>query len=277
MSDEKEMTFLDHLEELRWHIIRSAVAILLFTIVAFVLAPWVFNNIVFAPAKPDFVFYHWMCSLGKLTGNEATLCVNEIPFKIQSRYMTGQFMMHITASLVLGLVIAFPYVAWEIWRFVKPGLLKTERRYARGAVFFVSLLFFVGVAFGYFIMSPVAVYFLSTYSISDFIVNEFDITSYVSTLVTLVLGSGLLFQLPVVVYFLTRVGLLSPQFMRQHRKYAIVIILIIAAIVTPPDPFSQTLIAIPLFLLYEVSILISAYVVRQKKRAGTLETETRPS
>lgn len=267
------MTFLDHLEELRWHIIRAAFAVLIFTVVAFALAPWVFNHIVFAPARPDFVFYDWMCSLGKLTGNEETLCVKEIPFKIQSRYMTGQFVMHITASLVLGLVIAFPYVAWEIWRFVKPGLLKNERRYARGAVFFISLLFFMGVTFGYFIMSPVAVYFLSTYSISDLIVNEFDITSYVSTIVTLVLGSGLLFQLPVVVYFLTRVGLLTPVFMRQNRKFAIVIILIIAAIVTPPDPFSQTMIAIPLFLLYEVSILISAYVIRQKKKQEAMETE----
>ncbi len=273
MSEEKEMTFLDHLEELRWHIIRAAFAVLIFTVVAFVLAPWVFNHIVFAPARPDFVFYDWMCSLGKLTGNEETLCVKEIPFKIQSRYMTGQFVMHITASLVLGLVIAFPYVAWEIWRFVKPGLLKNERRYARGAVFFISLLFFMGVTFGYFIMSPVAVYFLSTYSISDLIVNEFDITSYVSTIVTLVLGSGLLFQLPVVVYFLTRVGMLTPAFMRQNRKYAIVIILIIAAIVTPPDPFSQTMIAIPLFLLYEISILISAYVIRQKKKQEAIEAQ----
>lgn len=271
MSEEKEMTFLDHLEELRWHIIRSVFAILIFTIAAFVMAPWVFNNIIFAPARPDFIFYDWMCSLGKLTGNEETLCVKEIPFKIQSRYMTGQFMMHITASLVMGLVIAFPYVAWEIWRFVKPGLLKNERRYARGAVFYISLLFFTGVTFGYFIMSPVAVYFLSTYSISDLIVNEFDITSYVSTIVTLVLGSGLLFQLPVVVYFLTRVGLLTPEFMRSNRKFAIIIILVIAAIVTPPDPFSQTLIAIPLFLLYEISILISAYVVRQNRKREAAE------
>ncbi len=273
MSDEKEMTFLDHLEELRWHIIRSVIAILIFTVVAFIMAPWVFNNIVFAPARPDFIFYDWLCRLGHLTGNEETLCVKEIPFKIQSRYMTGQFMMHITASLILGLVVAFPYVAWEIWRFVKPGLHKKERKYARGAVFFISLLFFCGVSFGYFVMTPVAVYFLSTYSISDLIVNEFDITSYVSTIVTLVLGSGLLFQLPIVVYFLTRVGVLTPSFMRQNRKYAIVIILIIAAIVTPPDPFSQTLIAVPLFLLYEVSILIAAYVVRSKRKQEAKEAE----
>jgi sec-independent protein translocase protein TatC len=273
MSEEKEMTFLDHLEELRWHIIRSAFAILLFTIVAFILAPWIFNNIIFAPAKPDFVFYDWMCALGKITGNEKTLCVSEIPFKIQSRYMTGQFTMHITASLVIGLICAFPYVAWELWQFVKPGLLRNERRYARGAVFFISLLFFLGVSFGYFIMAPLAVYFLSNYSISELIVNEFDITSYVSTMVTLVLGSGLLFQLPVVVYFLTRIGILTPQLMRTYRRYAIVIILVIAAVITPPDPFSQVMIALPLLLLYEISIFISAFVIRQQKKEENLNPD----
>jgi sec-independent protein translocase protein TatC len=273
MSEEKEMTFLDHLEELRWHIIRSAFAILLFTIAAFILAPWIFNNIIFAPAKPDFVFYDWMCALGKITGNEKTLCVSEIPFKIQSRYMTGQFTMHITASLVIGLICAFPYVAWELWQFVKPGLLRNERRYARGAVFFISLLFFLGVSFGYFIMAPLAVYFLSNYSISELIVNEFDITSYVSTMVTLVLGSGLLFQLPVVVYFLTRIGILTPQLMRTYRRYAIVIILVIAAVITPPDPFSQVMIALPLLLLYEISIFISAFVIRQQKKEENLNPD----
>ncbi len=266
MSEEKEMTFLDHLEELRWHIIRSLFAVIIITIAAFVMAPWIFQNIIFAPARPEFIFYDWMCALGKLVGNEKALCVTEIPFKIQSRYMTGQFTMHVTASLVIGLVVAFPYVAWEIWRFVKPGLMRKERSHSRGAVFFISFLFFLGVSFGYFIMSPLAVYFLSNYRISDIIVNEFDITSYVSTIVTLVFGSGLLFQLPIVVYFLTKIGILTPAFMRKYRKHAIVIILIIAAIVTPPDPFSQTMIGIPLILLYEFSILISAYVIRQQER-----------
>lgn len=187
--------------------------------------------------------------------------------------MTGQFTMHITASLVIGLVTAFPYVAWEIWRFIKPGLMKKEQTYSRGAVFFISVLFFMGVSFGYFIMSPLAVYFLSTYQISDMIVNEFDITSYVSTIVTLVFGSGLLFQLPIVVYFLSKIGILTPSFMRKYRKHAIVIILIVAAIVTPPDPFSQTMIGIPLFLLYEFSILISAYVVRQQEKEEKLNNQ----
>ncbi|MCU0356310.1 MAG: twin-arginine translocase subunit TatC [Cyclobacteriaceae bacterium] len=266
MAEEKEMSFLDHLEELRWHVIRSLFAVVVLTIIAFIKAPWIFQNIIFAVARPDFIFFDWMCSLGKLTGAEETLCVTEIPFKIQSRQMTGQFTMHIASSLFMGFVFAFPYVVWEIWRFIKPGLMSKERNYSRGAVFFISLLFFLGVSFGYFIMSPLAVYFLSNYRISDMISNEFDITSYVSTIITLVFGSGILFQLPIVVYFLTKIGFVTPAFLRQYRKHAIVIILIIAAIITPPDPFSQTIIGIPLYILYEFSILISAMVVRQQER-----------
>jgi sec-independent protein translocase protein TatC len=266
MSEEKEMTFLDHLEELRWHVIRALLAVVVFTIAAFIMAKWIFSNIIFAPASVDFIFYDWMCTLGKVVGAEETLCIKELPFKVQSRYMTGQFTMHITASFVIGLVVAFPYVFWEIWRFVKPGLVSKERKFSSWAVFFVSILFFTGILFGYFIMSPLAVYFLSSYQISDIIVNEFDITSYVSTIVTLVFGSGMLFQLPVVVYFLTKVGLVTPAYMRKYRKYAIIGILVLAAIITPPDPFSQTMIAVPLFLLYEFSILISAMVLRKQQR-----------
>ncbi len=267
MAEEKEMTFLDHLEELRWHIIRSLLAVVVCTIVAFIYGKWIFDHVVFAVAQPDFIFFDWMCSLGKLVGYTETLCVDEIPFKIQSRQMTGQFTMHIASSLFIGVTTSFPYIVWELWRFIKPGLVTKERKFSRGAVLSISFLFFTGVSFGYFIMSPLAVYFLSTYSLSDVIVNEFDITSYVSTIITLVFGSGLLFQLPVVVYFLTKIGMLTPAFMRKYRRHAIVIILIVAAIITPPDPFSQTLIGIPLYLLYEFSILISAIVVkRQAKR-----------
>ena len=180
--------------------------------------------------------------------------------------MMGQFTMHLTSSFIMGLIFAFPYVAWEIWRFIRPGLHSNERKYSRGAVFSISFLFFLGVSFGYFIMSPLAVYFLSSYQISDVISNEFDITSYVSTIATLVLGSGILFQLPVVIYFLSQIGMVTPKFLRQYRKHAIVIILVIAAIITPPDPLSQTLIGIPLLLLYEFSIFISGIVVKRKAK-----------
>lgn len=262
---EKEMSFLEHLEELRWHVIRALAAVVVFTIAAFAMARWIFENIIFAPARVDFPTFQFLCRLGDAIGSEG-LCVQDIPFLVQSRNMTGQFTMHIMSSFVIGLVIAFPYVVWEFWRFIKPGLQASERKYSRGAVSSVSILFFLGVAFGYYIIAPWMVYFLSNYSISDMIVNEFDITSYVSTVVMLVLGSGLLFQLPVVIYFLTKFGIVTPEFLRKYRKHSIVIILIIAAVVTPPDPLSQTLITIPLYLLFEISVLISASVAKRKAR-----------
>jgi sec-independent protein translocase protein TatC len=264
-SGEKEMSFLEHLEELRWHVIRALGAVILFTIGAFVLAPWIFENVIFAPARVDFPTFKWLCKLGDVLGYDG-LCVKDIPFKVQSRNMTGQFTMHIMSSFIIGLVVAFPYVVWELWRFIKPGLQKSERKYSRGAVASVSVLFFMGVTFGYFVIVPWMVYFLANYSISDIVVNEFDITSYVSTVVMLVLGSGLLFQLPVVIYFLTKIGIVTPEFLRKYRKHSIVIILIVAAIVTPPDPLSQMLITIPLYMLFEISILISASVAKRKAR-----------
>jgi sec-independent protein translocase protein TatC len=264
MSEEKEMSFLDHLEELRWHLIRSAIAIMIFMIAAFVYTPWIFENIVFAPAHVEFPTFRWLCKLGELTGAQEALCAKPFEFKIQSRYMTGQFTMQFLAAFVIGFIVSFPYVFWEIWRFIKPGLKDNEMKNSRGAVFAVSFLFSLGVLFGYFVLVPLMTWFFSSYSISPEIINEFDITSFVSTFIALVFGSGLLFQLPVVVYFLTRIGVLTPMFMRSYRKHAYVIILIIGAIVTPPDPLSQMLISMPLFLLYEISIFISAYVMRKR-------------
>lgn len=270
MNNEGEMSFLDHLEELRWHIVRSVGAIGVGFIVAFVFAKWIFDNIVFAPAKASFITFQLMCKLGDAIGSDA-LCVTEIPFKVQSRYVTGQFSMQFTAAFVIGLILAFPYVFWEIWRFVRPGLYSNEKKSSRGAVAAVTFLFLLGVGFGYFVLCPMSMWFFATYSISDMIVNEFDITSYVQTIVALVFGSGLLFQLPVVIFFLTRIGLVTPKFLRTYRKHAIIVILVLAAIITPPDPLSQTIIAVPLYLLYEISILISGMELRRKQRVEALE------
>ncbi|HCM75600.1 MAG TPA: twin-arginine translocase subunit TatC [Cytophagales bacterium] len=266
MIEDKEMSFLDHLEELRWHVVRAISSVFIFMIAAFIFGPWIFENIVFAPARIDFVTFKYLCKVGHALNMVESLCVDIIPFKVQSRFMTGQFTMHLTAAFVLGFIVAFPYVFWELWRFITPGLQYKERKNSRWAVTSVSFLFLVGISFGYFIMSPLAVWFLSSYSISDMISNEFDITSYVSTITALVFGSGLLFQLPVVVYFLSQVGIVTPQLMRQYRKHALVGILILGAIITPPDPLSQSLISLPLYLLYEISILISAMVVRRKRK-----------
>lgn len=271
MSEDKEMSFLDHLEELRWHVVRSLAAIVVFMIVAFVLAPWIFDNIIFAPAKSSFATFRVLCNLGTSFGIDG-LCIEQIPFKIQSRYMTGQFTMQFTAAFVIGLIVAFPYVVWELWRFVRPGLYSRERKVSRGAVAAISFLFITGVLFGYYVMCPMSIWFFANYSISSVIQNEFDITSYVGTVVGLVIGSGILFQLPVVVYFLTQIGLLTPAFMRKYRKHAVIVILIIGAIVTPsPDAISLTVVSIPLYILYEGSIFVSAYVVRRKRKEEEAE------
>lgn len=264
LNDKKEMNFVQHLEELRWHVIRSLFAVLVFTIGAFAIAPWVFENIIFAPARVDFATFRILCGLGQALGVDS-FCVQEIPFLLQSRLMTGQFTMHILASFVIGLILAFPYIVWEFYRFIKPGLYNHERRYSRGGVAAISFLFLSGILFGFYVLCPLMISFLANYRISDMIVNEFDITSYVGTIVGLLLGTGLLFQLPVFMFFLTKIGIVTPTLLRKRRKHAIVTILILGAIITPSaDPLSQSLIAIPLYFLYEVSIMISERVVKKR-------------
>ncbi len=266
MSEEKEMSFLDHLEELRWHVVRAVAAIFIMMILAFVFTEWIFEEIIFAPGRVDFITFRWLCDLGAMTGVDG-LCVEEIPMKIQSRFLMGQFTMQLTASFVIGLCVAFPYVVWELWSFVKPGLYSKEKQSSRGAVFSISALFLVGISFGYFILSPMTIAFLANYSINPIISNEFDITSYVSTITILVLSSGILFQLPVVIFFLTKVGIVTPQLLRTYRKHAVVAILVIGAVITPSsDPLSLSLISIPLYFLYEISILISKIELRRKEK-----------
>jgi sec-independent protein translocase protein TatC len=266
LQDEKDMSFLDHLEELRWHVVRSMIAVVVLTIGAFILAPWIFDHIIFAPARVDFPTFRILCKLGNMMGVDA-FCVEEIPFKIQSRFMTGQFTMHILAAFIIGFIVAFPYVVWEIWSFIRPGLYSKERKSSKGAVSAVSFLFLLGILFGYYVLSPLMISFLANYKISDMISNEFDITSYVSTIVSVVFGCGLLFQLPVVMFFLTKIGIVTPTFLRTYRKHAVIIIMVIGAIVTPTsDPFTLSLISFPLYFLYEISILISSRVVKAKAR-----------
>lgn len=265
----KQMSFLDHLEELRWHVVRSAIAIFVLSIVAFASKSFVFDVLIFGPAKPEFWTFRMLCKVSEHI-NSDVLCIQSIPFLVQSRNMTGQFTMHLMSSFALGVIVAFPYMFWEMWRFIGPGLYSTERKVSRGAVFFVTLLFTIGILFGYYIMSPLAVNFLTNYQVSEMVLNEFDITSYVSTVTTLVLGSGFLFQLPMVVYFLSKVGLVTPSLMKRYRKHAIVTILFIGAVLTPPDPMSQVLIAFPLLGLYEMSILISASVLRRRLKKESL-------
>lgn len=263
-EEEEGMSFLDHLEALRWHLLRAVTAVLIFTVVAFIAKDFVFGVLILGPSKVDFLTYRVLCDIGNYFGISA-LCINELPFTIQSRQMTGQFSMHMTSSMVVGLIAAFPYLFYEVWRFISPGLYANEKNAARGAVFFVSFLFLSGASFGYFVLSPLSINFLANYQLDPSIANEFDITSYVSTLSMLVLASAIMFQLPVVVYFLSMSGLVTSKMLKSYRRHSIVVILILSAIITPPDMISQLLIAMPILVLYEVGIVIAKRL--EKKRA----------
>jgi sec-independent protein translocase protein TatC len=262
---EKEMSFLEHLEELRWHIIRSILAIVSFMVIAFIFKNFLFDHVILAPHRSDFITNRLLCHLGDIL-NTPALCINSKPLNLININMSGQLTTHFAVAMVAGLILAFPVVLWEFWQFFKPALKANEARYAQGAVFAASGLFFIGVLFGYFMLAPLSIHFLSTYEISAEVTNQINIRSYISTLSSICLATGLIFELPIITFFLTKIGIVTPTFMRKYRKHAIVIIFIIAAIITPPDVFSQTLVAIPLLLLYEVSIFISAWVMRQKAK-----------
>ena len=266
-TEGKEMSFLDHLEELRWHIIRAAGSIIVFALIAFVYIDDIFRVVILGPKNPDFWTYRMMCKLSEISGY-SDLCVTKLNFELQSLGVSDQFTMAMTSSAIIGLCFAFPYAFWELWRFIKPGLKNVEKQAARGAVFFVSLLFLLGLLFGYYIVSPLAINFLANYQITPEIKNQFDITSYIGILVTLSLGCALIFQMPMVAFVLSKVGVLTPKFMKAYRKHAWIVILVVAGIITPsPDIYSQVLVAIPLVLLYEVSIVVSGRIERQRLRA----------
>ncbi|WP_040251162.1 twin-arginine translocase subunit TatC [Psychroserpens mesophilus] len=267
-----EMSFLDHIEDLRWHLIRITLSILICATVAFIFSGFIFEHIIFAPKRMDFPTYKWLCQASQFIGiNDTTFCAAEFPFKVQSRTMAGQFSADIWTSIFAGFILAFPYVIYQLWSFISPGLRSEERKYSKGFIFMTSFLFFLGVLFGYYVVTPLSINFLGNYSVSSEISNEFDISSYISIIRSSSLASGLVFELPIIIYFLTKVGLVTPQIMRKYRKFALVIVLVLSAIITPPDLASQIIVAIPILILYQVSIYISKVVLRnlnKKKKAN---------
>ncbi len=265
-NNEGEMSFLEHLEELRWHIIRSIIAIFVFMIIAFVLKNLIFDKIILAPKNPGFFTNRLLCQLGEMVNIDA-LCINTKPLNLISIKMAGQITTHITVAIVAGLILAFPYMMWEFWQFFKPALHSDEKQHTRGAVLATSLLFFAGVLFGYFALAPLSIHFLSSYQVSPDVVNQINIRSYIGTLTSICLATGLVFELPIIAFFLTKIGVITPSFMIKYRRHAIIVIVIIAAIITPPDVFSQMLVCIPLLALYEVGILISKRVMKKKEKA----------
>ena len=266
---EAEMSFFDHLDVLRKHLIRAVIAVAVFTGIAFYFNEEILDKIIFGPKKPDFWTYRMMCklvehfpSLGK------DMCITKINGEIINTEMAGQFNLQLNVCVMCGIVVGFPYLLWEIWRFVKPALHENERKSASGFVFFASVLFVIGILFGYFVVCPLSVNFLTGYTVSTEIKNTFTVDSYLSSVATLTLGTGIIFELPVIIFILSKLGLMTPKLMWASRRYATVIILIIAAIVTPtPDIMTMLIVATPLFLLYEASIFVSAYIERKKKKA----------
>ncbi|MAW96645.1 MULTISPECIES: twin-arginine translocase subunit TatC [unclassified Leeuwenhoekiella] len=258
-----EMSFLDHLEELRWHLIRATLAIVIVGTVAFIFKDFIFDQIIFAPARPDFISYDLLCQLANIFGSDKG-CINEMDFEIQNRTMGGQFNAAIWTSIIVGLVVAFPYVIYEFWRFISPGLYEKERKNSRGFIIISSLLFFMGVLFGYYVIAPLSINFLANFTVGDVVKNQFDIGSYIGLVRASAIAAGLIFELPIIIYFFTKIGLVTPQFLRKYRKYALVIVLIVSAIITPPDISTQVIVSIPILILYEVSIFISAFVMRKE-------------
>ena len=259
---EKEMSFLEHLEDLRWHVLRSIVAILITALAAFLAKNFVFDVLLFGPKKTDFLTYKILCQVSNILGFDDSFCISELPFRIQSRTMAGQFSAHIWTSITLGFVVAFPYVVYQFWKFISPGLYANEKKTASGFISISSLLFFMGVLFGYYVVTPLSIRFLGTYNVSAEIFNDFDLNSYTALVRASVLASGLIFELPILVYFLTKIGLITPELMRKYRKIALVLVMFLSAVITPPDVASQIIVAIPVLILYELSIFISKRVVR---------------
>ena len=239
-SSQDEMPFLDHLEALRWHLIRAIIAVLAVGVVAFVCKDFIFQ-IIFAPKNGDFFTYRMFCKIGHLFGFKSAFCAEQLPFTIQSRTMAGQFSAHIWTSIWAGVILAFPYVLYEVWKFISPAL------------------------YGYYLITPLSVNFLGSYSVSPEVRNQIDLNSYISVVRSSVISCGIIFELPIVVYFLTKLGVITPAFMRKYRRHAVIVVLIIAAIITPPDVVSQIIVSIPIMLLYEISIFISAYVLKKEQ------------
>ena len=259
-KDPQAMSFLDHLEDLRWHLIRATLAVLIGGIIAFIAKDFIFDTLLFGPKNADFFTYKLFCNISKILGLDDSFCIEKLPFSIQSRTMAGQFSAHIWTSITAGFIIAFPYVIYQFWSFVKPAMHENEQKSAKGFIFISSFLFFLGILFGYYIISPLSINFLGNYQVSDEVLNEFDLSSYIGLVRASVLACGLVFELPIVIYFLSKTGIVTPEILRKYRKFALVGVLILAAVITPPDIASQVIVAIPILILYEISIFISKAV-----------------
>lgn len=263
------MTFLEHLEVLRGHLLRSIASIGVFAVVAFLLKKIIFN-VLLAPKEVDFITNRILCQFGHWVHTDK-LCINDLPFQLINIEMAGQFRLHITIALYGGMILAAPYILWELYRFIMPALKNKERKYSRGMVFYTTMLFMLGILFGYFMIVPLTINFLGSYSVSSAVLNQINLKSYIGIITSLIFATGLIFELPILVYFLSKVGIITPSFMRKYRKHALIIILLVAGIITPPDIFSQIMVTIPMYALFEVSIFVSARIEKERNAREAAE------
>lgn len=268
-TSEDEMSFIDHLEALRWHVVRSLLVIMASAIVFFIFIDWIFDNVIMGPTQNNFISYRVLCSLSHTLRMGDSLCMPPMELNLQVNSVSGTFMSSISIAFVGGIIVALPYVLWEVWRFVKPALKPNELQYTRGVIFWVSLFFFMGAAFGYFLLAPFTFNFLANYKIGSIgiLLYRPTLTDYLDSLIDITLGAGVAFELPMASWILSKMGLVTPSFLRTYRKYAYVVLLVLAAIITPsPDWGSQMIVVIPLVFLYELSIIISARVNKNQEK-----------
>jgi len=269
VNEGAEMSFMDHLEALRWHLMRSVIVWLIAAVIIFIYIDWVFDNIVYAPAQSSFISYRALCRLSHYLHMGDALCMPPVNIPLLGNTVSGPFMSALSISMIGGVIVAFPYLFWELWKFIKPALSQREMRYARGSIFWVSICFFSGAAFGYFLLAPFTFNFLANFQLGTTGAYRYipTLDDYIDTLNSIILGCGISFELPILAYVLAKIGIIGAGFLRKYRKFAVVIILIVAAIITPsPDWTSQLLVAIPLIFLYEISVLLAARVDREKEK-----------
>ncbi len=265
-----EMSFLQHLEELRWHLVRASAAVMVAGIVVFLNKQFVFDKVILAPRDPGFVtnrFFGWLA----VQLNSPDLAINTKPFQLINIDLSGQFSIHLNLAIIGGIIISIPYILWEFWRFVRPALYENERKHVTSAVVYSSLLFIMGICFGYFMIVPLTTHFFGSYQVSQEVLNQINLTSYISSVNTIVLGSGIVFELPIVMFFLAKVGLAGSSFFKTYRKHAFILLLCLAAIITPPDAFSMLLVTGPLALLYELGVFMARMVEKKRNNIDLLE------
>ncbi len=257
MAEEQNLTFLDHLEDLRWMLLRSLIAVFIFAIISFIAMPYLYGEVVMGPTRADFFLYKQLCFLTSRIPFIPDFCDDSFHVDIVNINLASQFFRHMSTSFWLALILTFPYLVYEIWKFVNPALYSNEKGKVRTAFIFGTGMFFVGCLLGYSIIFPITFRFLSTYQLSPDIKNQISLDSYMDNFLMMIFIMGVMFELPLVAWLASKLGLLTQAFFKRYRRHAIVILLVAAAFITPSgDPFTLAVVFLPLYILYEISYFL---------------------